>query len=80
MFGKGRARAIEQTGSWVRRIEEHLGILETEPGDEARAHHVVEVVGWIAEVRSNLRRMGVRTGREWEQRVDEWERRLNRVR
>jgi hypothetical protein len=80
MLAKGRAKAIEQSESSVRQIEEHLETLETEPGDEARAHHVTEVIGWIAEVRSNLRHMGVRTGREWKQHVDEWERRLNRVR
>jgi hypothetical protein len=80
MLAKGRAKALGQSESRIAQIEKHLARLETEASDRARAHHVVEIMGWIEEIESNLRHMGVRTGREWGQRVGEWRRRLNKVR
>ena len=80
MLAKGRAKAIGQSRSKIAKIEEHLEILETRLSDRARAHHVSEVEGWIDEVRSNLRHMGVRTEREWRRRVANWERRIGKVR
>jgi hypothetical protein len=80
MLAKGRAKAIGQSVSIIAQIEKHLANLEAEPSDRARAHHFVEIMGWIEEIESNLRHMGTRTGRKWGQRVDEWRGRLNKVR
>lgn len=74
-----RADAISHAESLVPEIEGHLDQMGSDPGHRGVRPQGREVTGWLNDIRGQLRHMGRRTSGAWERRIDEWQRRLNRI-
>lgn len=79
VLAKRQSDAIATAEAQVPEIERHLGLLNGEPTGNAANHWRTELRGFISKAEDQIRHMGRRTGAEWQRKVNQWRRELDRL-
>ena len=60
-----RKRALERLESYLKRVDEHLTLMASEPEAPALAHWKYETGLWLSVMEEMLRHVGKKTSVEW---------------
>jgi len=64
-----RKRALNRVVGFSARIEEHLQMIASKPGDREVPHWKTEVRGWLRQLEEALTHVGKKTSAKWQSRV-----------
>jgi hypothetical protein len=60
-----RKRALERLEVFLKRVDEHLALMASEPGAPALPHWIHETRVWLIQMEEMLRHVGKKTSAEW---------------